>query len=85
MNMALSPIIIVVLLLVVAVILSLIGRARKKQLASEGTLDSTIEENTEGQSKTMLWFKRLGFAGFMFFLIKGIVWLFIFYYAGKSM
>jgi len=23
-----------------------------------------------------LWFKRLGIAGFMFFLIKGLIWLF---------
>ncbi len=84
MNIAFSPII-VVILLVVAILMSLVGRARKKQLASEDTLDTAIEENTEGQSKAKLWFKRLGFAGFMFFLIKGIVWLFIFYYAGKSL
>lgn len=25
--------------------------------------------------KTMMWLKRFGWAGFFFFLIKGIVWL----------
>jgi hypothetical protein len=30
-------------------------------------------------SKFKQWLKRLGVAGFLFFLIKGIVWLFIFY------
>jgi hypothetical protein len=25
------------------------------------------------------WFKRLGVAGFLFFLVKGLIWLAIFY------
>jgi hypothetical protein len=25
------------------------------------------------------WFRRLGFAGFMFFLVKGLVWLAVFW------
>ncbi len=29
------------------------------------------------------WLKRLGLAGFLFFLAKGIVWLFIFFQMGK--
>jgi hypothetical protein len=32
-----------------------------------------VENNKS--SKYKLWFKRLGFAGFMFFLIKGLLWL----------
>lgn len=84
MSIALSPIIIVVVLLVLVVILGFIGRARKKKLAEAGPLDAPIED-IEGQSKFVRWFKRLGFAGFMFFLIKGIVWLFIFYFAKESM
>jgi hypothetical protein len=28
--------------------------------------------------KTQLWFKRVGVAGFLFFLIKGLVWIAIF-------
>jgi len=27
------------------------------------------------RSKFMLWMKRLGFIGFMFFLLKGLIWL----------
>jgi hypothetical protein len=33
------------------------------------------ESNKERNAKFMLWFKRLGFAGFLFFLIKGLIWL----------
>ena len=29
------------------------------------------------------WLKKIGVAGFLFFLIKGIVWIFIFVQAGK--
>lgn len=29
------------------------------------------------------WFKRIGVAGFLFFLIKGIIWLIALYAAGK--
>jgi hypothetical protein len=27
------------------------------------------------------WFKRVGIAGFLFFLIKGLIWVGIFFYA----
>jgi hypothetical protein len=27
------------------------------------------------REKIILWLKRLGFAGFLFFLLKGLVWL----------
>jgi hypothetical protein len=29
------------------------------------------------------WFKRIGIAGFLFFLIKGLVWIGVFIYVGK--
>ena len=35
------------------------------------------------KEKIKLWLKRLGFAGFMFFLIKGLVWLAIFFGIAK--
>lgn len=35
-------------------------------------------EETGQKSAVLKWFSRLGFAGFMFFLIKGLVWLAIF-------
>ena len=40
-------------------------------------------ENKENPNKLKAWFKRIGIAGFLFFLIKGLVWLFIFFQAGK--
>jgi hypothetical protein len=38
----------------------------------------------EKREKRFKWLRRLGFAGFMFFLAKGIVWLFVFYLLGKG-
>lgn len=29
------------------------------------------------------WLKRIGVLGFLFFLIKGIIWLFVFYFGFK--
>jgi hypothetical protein len=37
-------------------------------------------DNTEQPKKGfMVWLKRLGWAGFLFFLVKGLVWLFVLY------
>ncbi len=33
----------------------------------------------ESNNKMILWLKRLGVAGFLFFLLKGLVWIAIFY------
>lgn len=30
------------------------------------------------------WLKKIGIAGFLFFLIKGLIWLAIFYFAGTK-
>jgi len=34
-------------------------------------------------SKVRTWFKKIGIAGFLFFLIKGLVWIGVFLFAGK--
>jgi hypothetical protein len=34
-------------------------------------------------TKFRLWLKRIGVAGFLFFLIKGLIWLAIFYGVGS--
>ncbi len=34
--------------------------------------------NNKNEKNWQTWLKRLGFAGFMFFLLKGLVWLGIF-------
>lgn len=40
--------------------------------------DAHAEEPAKRSSSLITWVKRLGFAGFMFFLIKGLIWLAIF-------
>ena len=34
-------------------------------------------------SKLTKWFKRLGVAGFLFFFVKGLIWLAIIFWGGK--
>ncbi|MCP2038305.1 hypothetical protein [Chryseobacterium sp. HSC-36S06] len=41
------------------------------------------EPNNNGSSKMKLWFKRLGIGGLIFFTLKGIVWLFVFYFGAE--
>jgi hypothetical protein len=33
--------------------------------------------------KLKMWFKRVGIAGFFFFLIKGLIWVYVFVSLGK--
>jgi hypothetical protein len=35
----------------------------------------------KGRSKFKIWMKRIGVAGFLFFLIKGLIWVGIFIFA----
>ncbi len=37
--------------------------------------------SVKGRSKFKMWMKRIGVAGFLFFLIKGLVWIAIFLFA----
>lgn len=34
--------------------------------------------------KVSAWFKKIGFAGFLFFLIKGLLWIIVPYLIGKG-
>lgn len=36
-------------------------------------------------SRFKLWLKRIGWAGFLFFLIKGLVWLYVFYFVKQQL
>jgi len=36
----------------------------------------------EKKSQRNVWLKRFGIGGFLFFLIKGLIWLFIFFGLG---
>jgi hypothetical protein len=42
----------------------------------------SIEQKNMSE-KYKMWFKRVGVAGFLFFLLKGLVWVAIFMGAGK--
>ncbi len=42
-----------------------------------------IENSQAGKTKFTRWLKRVGVAGFLFFLIKGLVWIGIFLWAGR--
>jgi len=39
----------------------------------------------ENEKKTFRkWLKRLGWVGFFFFLVKGLVWVAVFFFAGNE-
>jgi hypothetical protein len=38
---------------------------------------------SEKKAAVLKWLKRVGFWGFMFFLIKGLLWLGFFYWVAK--
>lgn len=43
------------------------------------------EVNRQAQkAKIVSWLKKVGFLGFLFFLIKGLIWLVIFYFIGTN-
>lgn len=47
-----------------------------KSCCKEATTDPIQDnENKPGKNKMVLWLKRIGVAGFVFFLVKGILWL----------
>ncbi|MBL7711878.1 MAG: hypothetical protein JNL13_05425 [Chitinophagaceae bacterium] len=41
------------------------------------------QENQAPPNNKKTWLKRIGIAGFLFFLLKGIAWLFVFYFGFK--
>lgn len=41
-------------------------------------------ENSNKKRDWRMWFKRLGVLGFLFFLIKGLIWIGVFLFAGKA-
>ncbi|NNC94076.1 MAG: hypothetical protein HKN92_00835 [Chitinophagales bacterium] len=41
------------------------------------------EQQIESQNKFKKWFKKIGILGLLFFTIKGLVWLAIFFGLGK--
>ncbi len=43
----------------------------------------TDYENDKKKNDKKTWLKRIGVAGFLFFFIKGLVWIAVFFGAGK--
>lgn len=41
------------------------------------------QQNGDTNSKMKMWLKRVGIGGLIFFTLKGIAWLFIFYYGAE--
>lgn len=41
------------------------------------------EQNNDKRTRLKLWFKRIGVVGFLFFLIKGLIWLALGYFILK--
>jgi hypothetical protein len=46
-------------------------------------MEQNFEKTQDRKSKLAAWLKRIGVAGFLFFLIKGLVWIGIFIWAGR--
>jgi len=42
-------------------------------------MNETPETPQDKKGRLRKWFKRVGIVGFLFFLLKGIAWLFVFY------
>lgn len=47
-------------------------------------MDSGKSNNGNTQNKLKVWIKRVGFFGFLFFLIKGLIWLALIFFGGKA-
>lgn len=41
------------------------------------------QPETYKNSKIKIWFKRVGIGGLIFFILKGIAWLFVFYFGAE--
>jgi hypothetical protein len=53
---------------------------------AQGTASAVLTASLEtvlADSNWQKWLKRVGFAGFMFFLLKGIAWLVVLYFGAK--
>ncbi len=44
-----------------------------------------MDANKKETGKLTLWLKRVGVLGFLFFLIKGLVWIGVALFAGKAL
>lgn len=52
-------------------------------LQDSGNGPSTATNPSNSQGKAMGWLRKLGWAGFLFFLIKGLVWIAVAFGLGR--
>ena len=52
-------------------------RGNSSVIAAANFLFTLFRRNYAYSDMTTLWLKRLGFWGFMFFLVKGLLWLIV--------
>jgi hypothetical protein len=48
------------------------------------TLHNQFMSEEKKSNDLWVWLKRLGWLGFLFFLIKGLLWLVVFFFAGSE-
>ena len=61
------------------------ARIRRWQVFFSEAYMETENTTEDKQNKTKLWLKRVGIAGFLFFLIKGLIWIGVAVWAGKAL
>lgn len=48
-------------------------------------MDNSMNETENRETKAKFWLKRIGVLGFLFFLIKGLLWVGVAVFAGKAL
>lgn len=51
----------------------------RREVNNKKEEDASQDGRKEGDSRLKTWLKKIGVVGFLFFLIKGIIWLLIFF------
>ena len=47
-------------------------------------IEANMKTQSKQENKVIRWFKRIGIIGFLFFLIKGLLWLLVPYLIAKG-
>lgn len=62
------------------------GSSNKGEQHFQESTENTQEKPEITKNKKMIaWLKRLGLLGFLFFLIKGLVWLAVIFFGGSKL
>lgn len=55
----------------------------EERTVSMNSSQTKNEDKSGTRGKALGWLRKLGWAGFLFFLIKGLIWLAVFYGLGR--